>query len=411
MSDERDWIPHGLETVPWRSRSGRGSRADRTLTSVDATIPPFIADQVYAGDPSVQVAQESAIRALAALDADTGPGAGAISAFLIRTESIASSKIEHIEATPEDFARALAGVRANTSATAMVSASRAITRMVDDAGTTGRITLEAMLDAHRTLLADDPSEAHYAGRVRDMQNWIGGSDFSPIGADHVPPTAERVLPLLHDLVAFANRDDIPVVAQAAIAHAQFESIHPFTDGNGRIGRALIGAIYRRRGMTSITTPPIASALAADQDGYFDLLTAYRRGAATPIVRELADATRIAAEEALESVRVIRALPGEWAAALSPRPGSALAAVVDGLLDSPVFDAESVEDRIGRSTSATYEALERVENAGITLRITNRQRNRVWAVTTIIDELGSLDWRIAARARRRSDPELQALLGP
>jgi Fic family protein len=293
----------------------------------------------------------------------------------------------------------------------MVSASRAIMRMVDDAGRTGRVTLESMLDAHRTLLADDPSEVGYAGRVRDMQNWIGGSDFSPIGADHVPPAVERVLPLLHDLVEFANRDDVPVIAQAAIAHAQFESIHPFTDGNGRIGRALIGAIFRRRGMTSITTPPVASSLAADQDGYFDLLGEYRRGMAAPIVRELADATRIAAEEALVSVRAIRALPGEWNAALAPRPGGALAAIVDGLLDTPVFDAESVEDRIGRSTSATYEALDRLEHSGITLRITNRQRNRVWAVTAIIDELDSLDWRIAARARRRSSPELLELLGP
>ncbi|QNE36541.1 Fic family protein [Leifsonia shinshuensis] len=411
MSGANDWVPHGVETISWRSRSGRGARADRMLTSVEATIPPFIAELVFVSDPSIQVAQEAAIRALAELDADTGPGAGAISAFLIRTESIASSKIEHIEATTEDFARALAGVKANTSATAMVSASNAIMRMVDDAGRTGRITLDSMFDAHRTLLSDDPSEAPYAGQVRGVQNWIGGSDFSPLGAEHVPPAVERVLPLLHDLIAFSNRDDIPVVAQAAIAHAQFESIHPFTDGNGRIGRALIGAIYRRRGLTSSTTPPVASALAADQDGYFELLTAYRRGVATPIVRELADATRFAAEEALVSVRAIRELPEEWEAGLAPRAGSALSALVEGLLDTPVFDAESAEARIGRSTSATYEALERLEDAGITLRITNRQRNRVWAVTAIIDELDSLDWRIAARARARSAAEPREPVAP
>lgn len=398
MTDVLDWPAHDVETVPWRSRSGRGSRADRILTSVDATIPPLIAGRDFFSEPSSQVAQEKAVRALAELDADMGPGAPAISAFLIRTESIASSKIEQIDASTEDFARALAGVRANTSATSMVSASRAVTRLIDDAGTNGTITLDSILGAHRLLLADDPTEAPYAGQVRSVQNWIGGSDFSPLDALHVPPAAERVRELLDDLLVFANRDDVPVMAQAAIAHAQFESIHPFTDGNGRIGRALIGAIFRRRGVTSRTTPPVASALAAHQIAYFGLLTRYRRGAAAPIIRELADATRIASEEALVSVRAIRELPAEWATALTPRPGSVLADILDGLLDNPVFDAESVEDRIGRPSSTTYVALDRLEDAGVIHRITNRQRNRVWAVTAVIDELGTLDRRIAARAR-------------
>jgi hypothetical protein len=76
---------------------------------------------------------------------------------------------------------------------------------------------------------------------------------------------------MNDLLVFANRDDLPVLAQAAVAHAQFESIHPFTDGNGRIGRALINAILRRRRTTSRVVVPLASALVAHRDRYFDLL--------------------------------------------------------------------------------------------------------------------------------------------
>lgn len=391
------WPAHGVESVPWRNRSGRGSREDRMLRSVDATIPPLIADRDFPSPPAEQLAQEAAVRALAELDAEARPGAGAFASFLIRTESIASSKIEHIEASAEDFARALAGGRANASATSMVSASRALQAMTSSAGTTGRITLDSLLAAHCTLLADDPTEGPYAGRIRDVQNWIGGSDFSPIDAVHIPPAPERVPELLDDLTAFVNRDDVPVIAQAAIAHAQFESIHPFTDGNGRIGRALVGAIYRRRGLTRVTTPPVASALAADQAGYFELLTRYRRGDAAPIVRALARATRIASEEALRSLHEIQTLPAEWHVRLTPRAGSALAALLDGLLENPVFDAESAEDRIGRSTSATYEALERLEAARIIHSISNRKRNRVWAVTAIIDELSGLDRRIARAA--------------
>ncbi|MGO4301453.1 Fic family protein [Leifsonia sp. RAF41] len=381
--------------MPWRSRSGRGTRADRTLASVDATVPPFIANLDLPSDPGAQVAQERAVRALAELDADSRPGAGAISAFLIRTESIASSKIEHIEASTEDFARALAGGRANASATSMVSAAQAITRMTDDAGT-GTITKESLLAAHRALMADDPADGPYAGRIRDMQNWIGGSDFSPIDAVHVPPVPERIDALLEDLLRYANRDDVPVIAQAAIAHAQFESIHPFTDGNGRIGRALIGAIYRRRGLTATSTPPVASALAADRARYFGLLTQYRRGQAAPIVAELARATQIASEESLVSVRAIQHLPSEWWEQVAPRAGSAVAALLDGLSHHPVFDADSAEDRIRRPPSTVYDALDRLEKAGIIHAITNRTRNKVWAVTAIIDELSALDRRIASR---------------
>jgi Fic family protein len=101
---------------------------------------------------------------------------------------------------------------------------------------------------------------------------------------------------VHDLIAFANRNDLPVLVQAAIAHAQFESIHPFTDGNGRIGRALINAILRRRGATTHVVVPLASALVAHRDRYFDLLNSYRDGNVRPLMASFADASRIAAVE-------------------------------------------------------------------------------------------------------------------
>lgn len=368
------------------------------MRSVDATIPPFIADGSFASDPHLQLAQENAVRALAALEAESGPAANAVSAFLIRTESIASSKIEHIDASTEDFARALAGIRSNPSATAMVSASRAVTGIIDDAGNRESISLDAILDAHRVLMLDDPAESPHAGAVRTQQNWIGGSDFSPIGALHVPPAPERVGPLLADLIEYVNRDDVPVLVQCALAHAQFESIHPFTDGNGHIGRALIGAILRRRGMTTNTTPPIASALAAEQDRYFGMLTRYRRGEAAAIVGGLAEATQIAAEEATASARVIRALPAEWRAAVAPRSGSAAEALLDMILERPVFDMDTVEANLVRPSTTIYDAVARLEKASIIHPITERVRNRVWAVTAVLDELGALDRRISARVR-------------
>jgi hypothetical protein len=144
------------------------------------------------------------------------------------------------------------GLKASADARSMVAAADAVQDMVDDAGHTGAIRMEAMLAAHRTLMKDDPLDGQHAGKFRDVQNWIGGSDYSPRGAIHVPPPPELVPELMEDLFVFCNRTDVPIMAQAAIAHAQFESIHPFTDGNGRIGRALIGAFSRRRKLTRNT---------------------------------------------------------------------------------------------------------------------------------------------------------------
>ena len=137
----------------------------------------------------------------------------------------------------------------------MVAATTALDTMIDDIGRRGQIELAAITSAHEALMQDDTIEASYAGRLRDMQNWIGGSDYSPRGALYVPPPPATVQGYMDDLLAFANRDDLPALVQAAIAHAQFESIHPFTDGNGRIGRALINTVLRRRKATTRVVVP------------------------------------------------------------------------------------------------------------------------------------------------------------
>ena len=85
-------------------------------------------------------------------------------------------------------------------------------------------------------MTGSPTPERYVGRIRDEQGWIGGTN--PFDAHLVTPPADRLGALLDDLLAWVNRDDVDPIAQAAIAHAQFEIIHPFADGNGRIGRVL-----------------------------------------------------------------------------------------------------------------------------------------------------------------------------
>ncbi len=137
------------------------------------------------------------------------------------------------------------------------------------------------------------------------------SSQSPVGADFVAPRWERVPELIDDLVAFSRRTDIGALTTTAIAHAQFETIHPFTDGNGRTGRALAQALLRYRAVTRSVAVPVSAGLLADVDGYHSALTAYRAGDLEPIVAGFAEASLRAVVNARELVSDIDVIASGW----------------------------------------------------------------------------------------------------
>ena len=363
------------------------------VTEVVTSLPPLIADQHYYPERGTIVLLEEAAVAVASLDAIASAPMQAISGFLLRSESVSSSKIERVDAAREDYARAMVGIKASTEARSMVAATDAIQAMIDDAGAAGAVTIDAMLGAHKILMKDDPRDGVYAGRIRDVQNWVGGSDYSARNAVHVPPPPDRVPALLDDLVVFTNRSDIPVLAQAALAHAQFESIHPFTDGNGRIGRALISAVLRRRRLATRTVTPIASAMVADVDRYFSLLNAYRTGEAEPFVAYLAECAVGAVAASRESIQALAELPDQWTQEARPRKGSADEAIIARLLETPVFDAQTAASMAGVKLPSVYRPLERLVEAGVIAPITRSARDRAWAATDVLDEVDRLSSRL------------------
>ncbi|TIC80072.1 Fic family protein [Nocardioides sp. GY 10127] len=406
---------HERRFTPWRQSFRGGTREDRTMREVEVSLPPRLADLDLATPSALGAEMDAALRAISRLDDTHGEHLAPLATMLLRAESVASSKIERVEASTDDYARALHGMKANASAMSMVASTRALADLIDSVGPntdahppgtagsctgTGRaLTLGAILSAHRILMADDPEERAYAGRLRDMQNWIGGSDHSPRGALYVPPPPETVPAHLDDLIAYAGRTDVPVLTQAALTHAQFESIHPFTDGNGRIGRALINTILRRRGITSRVVVPLASALVARRDDYFDALGAYRAGDAAPIIRAFTHASTLAAEESATTATRLAELPDTWLdAARRPRNGSAARRILDTLLETPVFTTDEIATTVGGPPSSVYAAIDRLHTSVVVRPLTQRTRNQVWGAAALLDELDDLGVRIDARAR-------------
>ena len=395
-----DWAPHTFERRPYRQRVARGPRADRQLREITVSLPPLIRDRHYPIERSLAAMTTASAGDLGHLDLVHGRTLEALNHLQLRAEAVDSSKIENVDASLADYGRALLGVGANASAVSMASATAALARMIHEAETTRSIRTEAILRAHEDLFRRHPDEAHRAGTFRTTQNWIGGSDYSPVGALHVPPPPETVPDYLEDLFAFANRDDVPTLVQAAIVHAQFESIHPFIDGNGRIGRALIHAVLRRRRATRHLTVPIASALVAHRERYFAALNDYRSGSAAPLIAMLASATSTATAESWRTAARLKDLRTEWHRAVGgSRPGTALHRLLDLLTEEPIVNVELVMERIDLSEPTARTTIQAVEDARVLTRAARSRRAPVWLAKSVLDEVEDLSSRIQASSRR------------
>jgi len=302
---EREWgtfIPGYARPDP----SAYGGRAARKGGRYNAFVPPNIATYDFRLTDAAQRDVESGTAALENLKSlGLAGGLHSLAETLLRSESVASSRIEGLDISHARLARVRFGdVREDKRARDVLANVEAMRRAIDLGAGSEVLGVEAILDIHRALVRDETLRGQpYAGVIREEQNWIGGNGYNPVGAIFVPPPADYVAPLLDDLERFIARDDLPALAHVAIAHAQFETIHPFLDGNGRVGRALVYAILRRRALLGEYVPPISLVLNAAPRSYTSSLAAYQRRrsaereAADLLVQTFAQAAGIASREA------------------------------------------------------------------------------------------------------------------
>ena len=251
-------------------------RTDRRSGGFRAYSPTALAGMRLAISPEVDAQVAGAERAVRSLNRSAHGDLGLVSRFLLRSEAIASSYIEGIAPSPRNIALAELAldedVRGLSEAAQQVARNMTIVRDASDALSEKDALTVGDLEALQASLIPAPHEMQ---GVRSTQNWIGGSRFHPLDAAHVPPPPEEVPGLLEDLVLYmAGAAHSPIV-QAALVHAQFETIHPFPDGNGRVGRALIHTVLTRRGLTSEAILPVSLVLATLQDEYIAGLEAFQ----------------------------------------------------------------------------------------------------------------------------------------
>ena len=364
---EQTWMPHDGPGLPRSAKTGGRYQAylPNKLSSLQLSLPDELVDNIATAER----------RLLSLTRTETALGLEGIARFLMRSEAISSSRIEGIAPAPDKVALAeLAAeepIYGLSRSAQLVANNMSVLRLAHNKlAHQDTVTLSHICDLQAQLL----EQPRLTG-IRTTQNWIGGSQWSPINADFVPPPATHVPELMDDVVKYLNSASHGALVQAAVLHAQFETIHPFADGNGRIGRALIHLVLERRGLATSPVLPVSMVLGTWSEGYVAGLTAFRNGDLNAWLDFFMEATHQAINQAERIAADVVELRDRWDARFReyrnqngktrvPRSDAAETIILRNLAEHPVLTASSASRTYAMSQSAAKRALDRLADAGI-----------------------------------------------
>lgn len=383
------WPAIGSEEVPWVRDDEElmfvpKARRRKITPTYRAAIPVSLEGLSIPLTPE-QTERLADIRArLARFDEQQARLPFNVPSLLLRSESAASSQIENLTSSARNIA--LAGLSESAPKNAQIIAAN-IDAMRRALALPGGLTPESIYGIHKTLLGR--TDASYAGRLREEQVWVGGTPYSPHEALFVPPVAERVSQCLDDLCRFAQIDSADPVAKAAIVHAQFETIHPFIDGNGRTGRTLLHRMLKIDGVLTHGTVPVSAGLLHDVDRYMQALSSYQQGDPEPIIDQLADALDSAIVVAsLTSARVAE-IDDAWRERITERAGAKIHELPALLWEQPVADSAYIAQRLGMTRRAATDLINRACSYEILRPLGRAQRGDFYQAPDAVDLLDEI----------------------
>jgi Fic family protein len=356
--------------------------------------PPLIAGLVPRPSREALVAAHEAERELTRFDSELGGRVSSFAPVLLRSEAASSSQIENLTASARSIFSAELGAKGSRNAEQIAANTRAMQAAID---LSHDISSAAIREMHAVLMAHQPR--HTPGEWRDQAVWIGTRSDSPVGAEFVAPHHDRVPGLIEDLALFAADTTNPALVGVAVAHAQFETIHPFSDGNGRTGRALAQSLLRYRGVTRNVAVPVSAGLLADVEGYHQALTDYRAGDMDPIVLAFARASLRAVRNARELVADITVIREDWNGRLDVRRDSNAWRLLDVFTRRPVLNSAAAAVELGVKQPNAYPPLRALVDAGIVKSKVEHQLGPFWRSDEILAAIDAF----AARAGRREVP--------
>lgn len=378
--DNLDELPDGAPAPP---RSGYRVRQPGGFTAfIPKALPP---DPPIAFDGALQASLSKADRALGRLDGSiqTLPDPELFVFMYIRKEAVLSSQIEGTQSSIHDVLEVEAEVfdperpkDVGEVLNYITAMNHGLERLQGEP-----LSLELIRAIHRRLLRGVRGEDKHPGEIRETQNWIGPPGCAIENATFVPPPPGAVMPALTALTEFLGGDepDLPALVRIGLAHAQFETIHPFRDGNGRVGRLLITFFLCRREILLRPVLYLSHYFRRHQRAYYERLQATRdegdwEGWLMFFLEGIAAVSNEAAETARKIVTLREAHRALIAAEFGRAVGQGLQ-VLEFLLRRPIVQAKEIQGLLGTTYPAANNLVRRLVEAGILEEITGYARNR------------------------------------
>jgi Fic family protein len=335
------------EEYPWHSALDTDmlSRRQRAMIvdKYKAALPCKIEKMDFSVNSELQAEIDDAIILATRFDEMLKSKSYNIPAVMLRSESASSSQIENLTASAKNIAIAELDNKAPKNSRIIADN---ISAMKTALSLDSKISYDLIIEIHKTLL--QKTKANIAGKIREQQVWIGGNNISPGNAAFIPPHSKHIKEYLADWIAFSNRINLNPIILVAVSHAQFETIHPFIDGNGRTGRALMQRILKNNGIFRNSSLPISVGLLNKVEAYYSALNEFHDGNYIPIVKEIAAGIIFAVQVGSSMVAKIDDIMSNWKASIKAKESSNVWKLIDILVENPVVDAKFVSEKLNLS---------------------------------------------------------------
>ena len=307
----------------------------------------------------------------------------------VRREAVLSSRIEGTEATLGELLAAEAGAAVQRSPADLREVGNYVAALEYGTKRLSRLPLSLRLvrELHAKLMHGVRGNVATPGEFRRTQNWIGPPGCTLANATYVPPPPEQLTKCLAAWEEFLHDRSLPPLVHTAMVHYQFEAIHPFLDGNGRVGRLLITLLLMERQILPTPLLYLSAFFEATRREYYDRLRSVTDEAAWGAWLEyfLNGVARMS-EDALSRAERINALLDKWRQVVAPSHSKAPRALVDRLAENPFWTVKKAAERLGVAYTTAQRAVERLESLGILSQTTNARRGRVYCARAIMDIL-------------------------
>lgn len=324
-----------------------------------------------------------ATKALATLDtlASYIPNMNLFVSMYVRKEALLSSQIEGTQATLEDVLDPLIEKNANQNVSDVVNYIKA-TEFALERMNTIPLCNRLIKETHAVLMSGVRGQEKNPGEFRTSQNWIGAAGSSLKNARYIPPNPEDMMDAMSDLEKYINSEDtLDVLIQAALLHYQFETIHPFLDGNGRVGRLLITLFLMEKGALNSPALYISYYLKRNRIEYYDRMSEVRnKNNYEQWIKFFLNAIKESADESVKTIKKLSELHDENIKKIDTmgRATKNARAVFDYLEQNPIIDIGKTAEELKLAFSTVSLAVNRLVDANILIKTNNANRNRVFA---------------------------------